>query len=118
MVVAGSGLVATSGAGAWPGDPDGSFSACGVKSIDALAAMPSAVRAMTLTSDGKVLGAGYAGDRGLVMRLNAGSTDSTFGTGGKAMPVYSGVARFYAVAATLSGGAVAAGRRTMNGAAD
>ncbi len=118
VVVTSSGLVAASGAGAWPGDPDGSYGACGTKAIDALAAMPSAVRAMAATADGKVLGAGYAGDRGLVVRLTAGSTDAAFGTGGKAMFVYSGVARFAAVAATPSGGAVAAGRRTMNGAAD
>ncbi|MEP6623906.1 MAG: hypothetical protein ABJC79_05660 [Acidimicrobiia bacterium] len=118
VVLAGTGLLAANGAGAWPGDPDGTFSSCGVKAIDALAGVPSAVRAMALTADGKVLGAGYAGDRGLVMRLTGGSTDATFGTGGKAMPVYSGTARFFAVAGTPSGGAIAVGRRTTSGAAD
>ncbi len=118
VVVTMTGLVGASSAGAWPGDPDGSYSACGVKAIDALADMPSAVRAMAATADGKVLGAGYAGNRGLVLRFRAGSPDATFGNGGKVMPSYTGTARFYAVAVTPSGGAVAAGRRTTGAAAD
>ena len=118
MAVATAGLVVSNGAGAWPGDPDGSYSSCGVRAFDVAPGMSSAVRAVALAADGTVLTAGNAGDRGLVMRLSGGATDATFGTAGKVMPEYSGPARFSAVAPTPSGGAVVAGRKTYGSAVD
>jgi|GEM_PF-4160256 delta-60 repeat domain len=116
--VAAVGLVPASGVGAWPGDPDGSFGACGTLGIDVVPGAPSAARAASLAADGKVLVAGYADDRGLVMRLDAGLADPTFGTLGRTRIGYTGVGRYLAIAPTAAGGAVAAGSRTDGTAID
>ena len=91
---------------------------CGTLGIDVVPGAPSAARAASLAADGKVLVAGYADDRGLVMRLNAGVADPTFGTLGRTRIGYAGVARYLAVAPTAAGGVVAAGSRTNGTAVD
>lgn len=118
VTIAAVGLVPASGVGAWPGDPNGRFGACGTLAIDVVPGAPSAARAASLAPDGKVLVAGYADDRGLVMRLDAGLADPTFGTLGRARIGYTGVGRYLAVAPTVAGGAVAAGSRTNGTAVD
>lgn len=100
------------GAGAWPGDPDGSFGACGVSGLDVGAGTPSVAGAASLQTDGKVLLAGAADDRGLAMRLTDGHADPTFGTSGQTRVRFAGATRFVAVAPTAAGGAVLAGSRT------
>lgn len=102
-------------AGAWPGDLDGSFGACGVSPVDVLPGTASVARAAALQSDGKVVVAGSSDDRGLVMRLDGGALDPTFGVAGRNRVRVSGVGRYFAIAPTSGGGAVVAGDRT-NGA--
>ena len=105
-------------AGAWPGDLDGSFGACGVSRIDVLPGTASTARAATLQSDGKVVVAGSSDDRGLVMRLDGGVLDATFGVAGLTRVRVSGLARYFAVASTSGGGAVVAGDRTSGQVVD
>ncbi len=108
----------TASVGAWPGDPDGTFGHCGQQALDVVAGEASSARAAALQSDGKVLVAGSAGDRGLVMRLNDGSYDPTFGTTGRTRIMVTGTARYFAVAPSAAGGAVAAGSRVNGSASD
>ena len=105
-------------AGAWPGDLDGSFGACGVSRIDVLAGTPSVARAAALQSDGKVIVAGSSDDRGLVMRLDGGALDPTFGAAGRNRVRVSGFGRYFAIAPTSGGGAVVAGDRTAGSVVD
>lgn len=72
-------------------------------------------RAVALQPDSKVLVAGAAGDRALVMRLNGSAYDATFGTAGRTLIRVDGTARFNAVVPSANGGAVGAGSR-VNGA--
>jgi uncharacterized delta-60 repeat protein len=111
LALAGPGIAGP--AGAWPGDPDGTFGSCGVRPVDASPGAASAFRAVAATSGAAVVGAGAGDDRGLIARLTAGVPDAGFGVGGLRLVKYSTPARFDAVAATASGGAVAAGRRTL-----
>ena len=114
----GLGLSSGSEAGAWPGDPDGSYGACGTTGIDVMAGTSSAASAASTQADGKVLVAGYSNDRGLVMRLTAGHPDSAFGTGGRNRIRYPGTGRYFAVAPTVAGGAVAVGSHTDGAVTD
>ncbi|MGZ6897855.1 MAG: hypothetical protein ACXVJZ_10505 [Acidimicrobiia bacterium] len=110
------GAAATS-AGAWPGDPDGGYGRCGARTVDVAPGLSSSARAVSLSSQGKVLAAGAAGDAGLVMRFSDGAPDSSFagaGAGAKLVK-YSSAARFDGIAPTGSGGAVAVGRRARPG---
>lgn len=101
-------------AGAWPGDPDGTFGSCGVRTVDASPGASSALRAAATTPSGAVVGAGAGGDRGLIVRLTGiGVPDATFAASGVRLVSFGTPARFDAVAATASGGAVAVGRRTV-----
>ena len=113
----GVGLTAD-GAMAWPGDPHGSFGACGTKAFDVVAGTPSGARAAALDSAGRVLIAGWADDHGLVMRLDGGELDSTFGTAGRTRVKLTGTTRYEAVAPTVVGGVIAAGRRTGSDGVD
>ena len=106
-------------AGAWPGDPDGGYGTCGVRRVDVVAGQPSALRAASGASDGKVLAAGSADGSGLVMRLASGAPDTTFATVGWTRVSYTGAdARFDAVDATGTSGAIVAGRVVTGGASD
>ena len=118
VTVVGLSLIPGSGASAWPGDPDGTYGACGTTAFDVLAGTPSAAYAARLQSDGKVLVAGYSDDQGLVIRLASGRLDSAFGTMGRTRVPYSGTARFFAVTPTAAGGVVAVGGRTGGAVAD
>lgn len=106
-------------AGAWPGDPDGTFGSCGVRTVDAVPGASSGLRAAAATSGGAVVGAGWGDDRGLIARFTGiGVPDAAFAAGGVRLVRYATPARFDAVAATASGGAVAVGRRTLASATD
>ncbi len=105
-------------AGAWPGDLDGSFGECGVSRIDVLPGTASVARAAGLQSDGKVVVAGSSDDRGLVMRLDGGALDPTFGAGGRTRVRVTGRGRYFAIAPTSGGGAVLAGDRTDGSVVD
>ncbi len=117
LAVAGAVAPLTS-AGAWPGDPDGTFGRCGHQVLDVVAGEASSARAAALQADGKVLVAGSAGDRGLVMRLIGSTYDATFGTAGRTRIMVTGTARYNAVAPTAAGGVVAAGGRVNGTATD
>ncbi len=115
VAVAAAALLPAGTAGAWPGDPDGTYGACGTMAFDILPGTASAARAVALQADGKTVVAGYSDDRGLVMRLSAGQYDAGFATLGRARITHTGVTRYFAVAPTVGGGVVAAGTVT-NGA--
>ncbi len=102
-------------AGAWPGDPDGAYGACGARTVDVVPGANSRARAAAPTTDGKVLVAGEAGTDALVMRLASGALDTTFGTSGRTLVSVTGNGRYDAVAMTFGGGALVGGRR-VNGA--
>ena len=105
-------------AGAWPGDLDGSFGACGVSRVDVLPGTASIARAAALQSDGKLVVAGSSDDRGLVMRFDGGALDPTFGVAGRNRVRVTGVGRYFAIAPTSGGGAVVAGDRTSGAVVD
>ena len=105
-------------AGAWPGDLDGSFGACGVSRLDVLPGTASTARAAAVQSSGTVVVAGSSGDRGLIMRLNGGALDPTFGVDGRTRVRVSGLGRYFAIASTSGGGAVVAGDRTAGPVVD
>ncbi len=107
-----------SNAGAWPGDLDGSFGACGVSRVDVLPGTASVARAAALQPDGKVVVAGSSDDRGLVMRFDAGALDPTFGVAGLTRVQVSGIGRYFAIAPRSGGGAVVAGDRTDGAVVD
>lgn len=117
-MLAALGLTPVATAGAWPGDPSGSFGRCGLASLDVVRGDASALSAAAVQADGAVLAAGKAGKRGLVMRLRGGGYDTTFGSTGRKYFSYSSTGRFFAVAPTLTGGGVAVGSRTAGSATD
>ncbi len=111
-------MLGSAPAGAWPGDPEGGYGACGVRTLDVEPGTTSRARAVTTTSDGKVLLAGEVGVDGLVARFSGGGFDPTFGASGRTTVGVTGNGRYDAVAATTGGGAVVGGRRVNGGSTD
>ena len=118
LLAAGLGVIPVGAAGAWAGDPLGSFGRCGLASLDVVSGEASEVSAAALQTDGAVLAVGSVGTRGLVMRLRDGAYDTTFGSTGRKYFSYDSSGRFFAVAPVVSGGGVAVGSRTVGNATD
>jgi uncharacterized delta-60 repeat protein len=118
VLVAATGLGA-SAAGAWPGDPDGTWGSCGLKSIDITRDRASAATSILLDADGNYVVGGFVGSRALVAKFFAGGAlDATFGAGGTTTLGLGSDASFAAIARQTDGKTVAVGARTSDGSVD
>jgi uncharacterized delta-60 repeat protein len=111
--------VASPGAGAWPGDPDGAWGGCGVRAVTPVANEDEAAAAAALQPDGALVLGGRAGTRALVARLLPnGAPDPAFASAGRLRFGPGAKAALTAIALTPSGKVVAVGSRTSDGATD
>lgn len=106
-------------ASAWPGDPDGTWGSCGLKSVDITAGEGSEANAILIDADGAYIVGGRVGTRALVARFSAaGTLDDSFATGGKKTVGLGSDAEFSAIARRADGRIVAVGTRTSGGSVD
>jgi uncharacterized delta-60 repeat protein len=100
---------------AWPGDPDGAWGSCGIKSIVMSPDFDSEATSVLPGPDGGYLIGGRVGPKALVAKLLAdGSPAPTFGSGGSATASPGTDATFAAIALQSDGKIVAAGSRTAS----
>jgi uncharacterized delta-60 repeat protein len=105
-------------AGAWPGDPDGSFGSCGNKPVDITQDQTGEATSVVL-DDGRYLVGGSVGTRALVAKFTAaGALDPAFGTGGKRSFSVGDDATVTALALQSDDKVVGAGTRTADGSVD
>ena len=115
-----AGVVAgTAPAGAWPGDPDGTWGSCGVRANNVVGSADTTGVGALLQGDGKVVVGGVTGPEGFIARFNAdGAYDAGFGTSGRRRVASGTQAAFAAVAQQPDGRIVGAGSTTTGGASD
>lgn len=105
-------------AGAWPGDPDGSFGGCGDQRVDITHGQTGEATSVVLDR-GRYLVGGSVGTRALVAKFTAsGALDPAYGTGGKRSFSVGDDATVNALALQSDGNVVAAGTRTTGGSVD
>lgn len=118
LLVVAVGFAAPS-ATAWPGDPDGTWGSCGVKSVDITAGSASEATSVLMDADGNYIIGGWVGTRALVAKFFAGGTlDDSFGTGGKKTVALGSDAEFAAIARRADGRIMAVGSRTSGSSVD
>ncbi|MGZ6963523.1 MAG: hypothetical protein ACXVKA_04825 [Acidimicrobiia bacterium] len=109
----------TSPASAWPGDPDGMWASCGIRTVVATSGTASEAMGVALDASGASLVAGSVGSQALVAKLLAnGKLDSSFGTGGKVTFGPGTAAAFADVARQVDGKVVAVGSSTGGSSVD
>ncbi len=119
-MIAGAGAVTVGArpAGAWTGDPDGSFGRCGSERVDITKRQTGEATSVVLDGGRYVVG-GSVGTRALVTRFtSAGALDRAYGAGGMRAFALGDDATVTALARQSDGKVVAAGTRTAHGSVD
>jgi hypothetical protein len=102
-------------AGAWPGDPDGSFGTCGLKRVDVTAGETGEATS-ALVDDGRYVLGGSVGTQALVAKFtSSGGLDPAFGAGGKRAFSSGDDADILALTRQADAKIVAVGARTLAG---
>jgi uncharacterized delta-60 repeat protein len=118
VLVLGTGVAGAGRAGGWPGDPDGTWGACGQASFTVVDGEAGEARSVVRAGDGYVAG-GSTGTRALVARFTStGALDRGFGSRGKRAFGSGDDAEVRAVARQGDGKIVAVGARSAGGAVD